>query len=169
MHINQNMVLRVRQQHIQYCFKFKTAYSQIRSSITVFSNISITSNPKSFIYNPSLLLNTSIHVCSCTPHPPLYVTEALHLVAQVQLLFNNRYSELAPYTTLANSYWVSFHEAYQCQGHAHSRYQLQLPYNSCRTFLTNHMWSTSCLNRHPYRNNFKKPGTFRPTADAYLV
>ena len=23
-----------------------------------------------------------------------------------------------PYTMLANSYWVSFHDTYQCQGHA---------------------------------------------------
>ena len=29
------------------------------------------------------------------------------------------YSELMPYTVQANSYWVSVHEAYQYQGHAH--------------------------------------------------
>ena len=27
-----------------------------------------------------------------------------------------------PYIALAYSYWVSFHDAYQCQGHAHKRY-----------------------------------------------
>ena len=33
--------------------------------------------------------------------------------------FNDCYSELMPYTALANSYWVSFYDAYQCQGQAH--------------------------------------------------
>ena len=28
-------------------------------------------------------------------------------------------SELMPYTALANSYWVSIHDVYQYQGHAH--------------------------------------------------
>ena len=32
---------------------------------------------------------------------------------------NDCYSELTPYTALANSYLVSFHDAYQCQGHTH--------------------------------------------------
>ena len=50
---------------------------------------------------------------------PTLITEALHLLTQVQLLYNRFYSELIPYTVLAYSYWVSFHDAYQCQGHAH--------------------------------------------------
>ena len=32
---------------------------------------------------------------------------------------NDCYSELTTYTVLANSYWVSFYDVYQCQGHAH--------------------------------------------------
>ena len=38
----------------------------------------------------------------------------------------------------------SFHNAYQCQGQTHQWYWLQLPYNSFRTCLTNHVWSISC-------------------------
>ena len=34
-------------------------------------------------------------------------------------VFNDCYSELTPYTVLANSYWVSVYDTYQCQGHAH--------------------------------------------------
>ena len=33
--------------------------------------------------------------------------------------FNDCYSELTPYTVLANSSWVGDYDAYQCQGHAH--------------------------------------------------
>ena len=73
---------------------------------------------------------------------PTYITEAFHLVTQVQLLFMT-YIELMPFTALANSYWVSIHVTYQCQGHAHQRYQLQVICNSCRTCLTNHMGSMS--------------------------
>ena len=36
-----------------------------------------------------------------------FITEALRLVTQVQLLFNDCYSELTPYTVLANSGLVS--------------------------------------------------------------
>ena len=46
--------------------------------------------------------------------------------------FNGSYSELTPYTAIANSYWVSFYDVYQCQGHAHYWYWLQLLFNSCR-------------------------------------
>ena len=78
-----------------------------------------------------------------------------------------------PYTVLANSYGIS---VYQFQGHAR---QLQLPYNSHRTCLTNRIESIShhimplVINslgsghtqtythtyRRPHKNNFKKPGT----------
>ena len=34
-------------------------------------------------------------------------------------IFNNCKSELTPYTVLGYSYQVSFHDVYQCQGHAH--------------------------------------------------
>ena len=57
--------------------------------------------------------------------------------------FNRFYSELMPYTVLTYCYWVSFHDAYQCQGHAHYWYWLQLPYNSWKIYLTNHMGSIS--------------------------
>ena len=70
-------------------------------------------------------------------------TEVLHLVTQAQLLVTNCYNELTAYTALAYSYWASFHDAYQCQGHAHRQYRLKLPYNSCRTYLPNHMESIS--------------------------
>ena len=50
------------------------------------------------------------------PHPSLYVPKALHLVTQIQLFFNDCYSELIAYTALAYS---SFHDAYQFQGHAY--------------------------------------------------
>ena len=47
---------------------------------------------------------------------PTFITEALHLLTQVQLLLIDfTCSELMPYNTaLAYSYWASFHEAYQC-------------------------------------------------------
>ena len=50
---------------------------------------------------------------------PTFITEALCLVTQAQLLVTNCYNELTAYTTLAYSYWASFHDAYKCQGHAH--------------------------------------------------
>ena len=51
---------------------------------------------------------------------PILVTEVLRLVTRVQLgAFNDCYSVLIPYTVLANSYWVSVYDVYQCQGHAH--------------------------------------------------
>ena len=50
---------------------------------------------------------------------PTFITEVLRLVTRVQLFFNDCYSELTPYIVLANSYWVSGFDAYQCQGHAH--------------------------------------------------
>ena len=50
------------------------------------------------------------------PHP--FIAEAFHLVTQVQLLLIT-HSELMPYTALAFSYWVSFHDAYQCKGHTY--------------------------------------------------
>ena len=43
------------------------------------------------------------------------ITEALHLVTQVQLFFDDHYSELMLFTVLANSYWVSVYDAYQYQ------------------------------------------------------
>ena len=49
---------------------------------------------------------------------PTFITEMHRLVTRVQLLLMT-YSELMPYTVLANSYWVRFHGAYKCQGHAH--------------------------------------------------
>ena len=52
------------------------------------------------------------------------------------------YSEVTAYTVLAYSYWASFHNAYMCLRHAHYRYQLELPYKSYRTYLTNCMGST---------------------------
>ena len=33
--------------------------------------------------------------------------------------YNDCYSELMSYTALAYTYWVSFHNVYQCQGHTH--------------------------------------------------
>ena len=50
---------------------------------------------------------------------PTFITEALRLVTQEQLLLNDCYSHLTAYTALAYSYWVIFHNAYQCQDHAH--------------------------------------------------
>ena len=50
---------------------------------------------------------------------PTFITEALRLVTQAQLLITNCYSELMAYTALAYSYWASFHHMYQCQGHAY--------------------------------------------------
>ena len=50
---------------------------------------------------------------------PTFITEALRLITQAQLLVTNCYRELTAYTALAYSYWAIFHNAYQCQGHAH--------------------------------------------------
>ena len=47
------------------------------------------------------------------------------------------------YTAVAYPYWASFYDAYQRPRHAHYRYQLQLPYISYRTYLTNRMRSIS--------------------------
>ena len=48
---------------------------------------------------------------------PTFITEALRFLTQVQLLLID--FTLTPYTALAYSYWVGFHDAYQCQGHVH--------------------------------------------------
>ena len=47
------------------------------------------------------------------------------------------------YSAITYSYWASFHDTYMCLRHAHYWYQLQLPYKSHRTYLTNHMGSIS--------------------------
>ena len=61
-----------------------------------------------------------LETCTFMYATPTLTTKALHLATQIQLCtFNDCYSELMPYTALAYSYWVSFHEAYQCQGHVH--------------------------------------------------
>ena len=59
--------------------------------------------------------------------------------------FNNCYSEFTPYTTLANSYWASFQDSYQCQSHVHNdnSYSGHITADSCRTYLTNCMKSIS--------------------------
>ena len=51
---------------------------------------------------------------------PTLVTEPLYLFTRVQLpLTTIIYSELMPYTVIANAYGVSVHDACQFQGHAH--------------------------------------------------
>ena len=47
---------------------------------------------------------------------PTFVTEALCVVTQVYVaaFFNKCYCKLIAYTVLAYSYWVSFHDVYQC-------------------------------------------------------
>ena len=78
----------------------------------------------------------------------MYDTTPLQLECSIFYLstaaFNNCYSGLVSYTALACYYWVSFRNAYQCQGHSHQPYELQLLYNSCRTCLVNHMESILC-------------------------
>ena len=59
-----------------------------------------------------------LKTCTFTYATPTFITEAHYLVTQVQLLLTT-YSEFTPYTALANSCWVSLHDVYQCQGHAH--------------------------------------------------
>ena len=64
----------------------------------------ITNNLKPFIYSPSQLFFSMaqyvyVHVCT-----PIFITEALHFVTQVQWI-------LMTVTALAYSYWVSFHDA----------------------------------------------------------
>ena len=55
-----------------------------------------------------------IHVCHTHPYnwsfPSYYSSTAT---------FNHYYSELTPYTVLANSYGVSVYDAYQFQGHTY--------------------------------------------------
>ena len=64
--------------------------------------------------NPALLLNVSIYVRYTHPYnlstPFCYSSTAA---------FNDCYSELTPYTALANSCGVSVYDTYQFQGHAH--------------------------------------------------
>ena len=61
-----------------------------------------------------------LDMCMPTRAAPTFITEVHFLVTQVQLIYvNDRYRELTPYTVLANSHLFSFHDAYQCQGHAH--------------------------------------------------
>ena len=47
---------------------------------------------------------------------PTLITEAPHLVIQVQLLLT---SESTPYIVLPNLYLVTFYDEYQCQGQVH--------------------------------------------------
>ena len=127
-------------------FKFKTIYSLVSYWYNCFKYHYITNNPKLFIYSSRQLFYKTpqyvyIHVC----YTHLYNWSALSCYSTTAA-FNDCYSELKVYTVLAYSYWVSFHDAYHCQGHAHYRYRLQFPYNmySCRTYLTNLMGSISC-------------------------
>ena len=59
---------------------------------------------------------TYVHVC----HIHLYNWSTLSCYSSTAA-FNECYSVFMPYTALANSYWVSVHDVYQCQGHAHSQ------------------------------------------------
>ena len=76
-------------------------------------------------YRPSFLstiaqLNSSfkcLDTYTFTYATPTLITEALHLVIHVQLLLTTAsYSELMPYTVLANCYGVSAYNVYQFQG-----------------------------------------------------
>ena len=49
---------------------------------------------------------------------PTLITEVHNLVARVQLLLVIVIVYLTPYTALANSYWISVYDKYQCQGQA---------------------------------------------------
>ena len=49
----------------------------------------------------------------------ILITEALHIIYWSTATFNDCYSVLTPYIALANSYWVSVYDTYQCQGHIH--------------------------------------------------
>ena len=55
-------------------------------------------------------------MCTFTYTTPTFTTEVFHHVSTAT--FNECYSELMAYTALAFSYWISFHEAYQCKGYA---------------------------------------------------
>ena len=51
---------------------------------------------------------------------PTFITEALRLVTLASTAaFDDCFSELLPYTVLANynSWWVCVYDAYQCHGH----------------------------------------------------
>ena len=75
-------------------------------------------------------------------HTHLYNRSALSCYFTKAAL-NYCYSEVTAYTVLAYSYWASFYDACGCLRHAHYQYQLQLPYISHRTYLTNRMGSIS--------------------------
>ena len=70
---------------------------------------------------------------------PTFITEALCLVTQVGVAFNDCYSELTTYTALDYSYWVSFHDVF----HLITIMTAAAIYKSYRTCLTNHMEFTS--------------------------
>ena len=78
--------------------------------------------------------------CICYTHPYNWSVPSCYSSTAA---FNDCYSELMPYTALANSYWVSVYDAYQHQGHTHWL-SVQLLYNSCWTCLTNHIGSILC-------------------------
>ena len=51
------------------------------------------------------------------PHPPLLLKHPVFLLEYSYFYYY--YSELTPYTVLANSYGVSVYDSYQFQGHTH--------------------------------------------------
>ena len=59
-----------------------------------------------------------LDMCTFMYATPTLITKELHLYSSTAA-FNDCYSELTPYTALANSYWVSVYNVYQCQGHTH--------------------------------------------------
>ena len=52
-----------------------------------------------------------------TSTTPTFVTEALRLLVNYSCF--DCYSQVTAYTSLAYSYWASFHVAYGCLRHAH--------------------------------------------------
>ena len=96
-------------------FKLKQLYSLDSYGITVLNSIVlIMSRSHLSIAQPSSFLNVSIHVCHTHPYN-LSVLSCYSSTA----VFIDCYSELTPYTALANYYGVSVYDVYQFQGHAH--------------------------------------------------
>ena len=57
-----------------------------------------------------------LNMHTSTSTTPTFITLSSYLNTAV---LNDCYSEVTAYTTLAYSFWNSFHDMYGCKGHAH--------------------------------------------------
>ena len=86
---NQNTLLRVTQQCIQYYFEFKMAFSLASQQYNCLNNILLPTTRSCLSIVQASSSFKCLDTCTITYATPTYITEVLHLLTQVQLLLTH--------------------------------------------------------------------------------